>query len=167
MSPGLGKTMDSWKSLRRCCHVQYRERRPAVELVAARSLHRVDHREASPEAEGPLGGVGAGPHVLGHLDLLLRRDELIAPRQPRHEPDHGHQPRRAKERLDKVFLRVETVYARRVLEVGGVRVLVPVAEAHQGLVGPGVLHHDRHVNDSGLELEAADVADLLVYRLEA
>src|SRR3712207_7275483 len=51
----------------------HRERRPTEELVAARSLHRVDHREAAAEAEGPLGGVGAGSYVLGHLDLLLRR----------------------------------------------------------------------------------------------
>src|SRR5919112_6058519 len=164
---GLGEDDGFLKVLEALLYVQHRKRRPAEELVAASTLHRVDHREAAAEAEGPLGCVGARPHVLGHLDLLLRRDELVAPRQPRHEPDHGHQPRRAEERLDKVFLRVETVYARRVLEVGGVRVLVAVAEAHQSLVGPGVFHHDRHVNDSGLELEAADVADLLVYRLEA
>src|SRR5215208_8370037 len=107
----LGEDDGFLKVLEALLYVKHRERRPAEELVAARSLHRVDHREAAAEAEGPLGGVGAGAHVLGHLDLLLRRDELIAPRQPRHEPDHGHQPRRAKKRLDKVFLRAETVYA--------------------------------------------------------
>src|SRR5215216_2492531 len=100
----LGEDDGFLKVLEALLYVKHRERRPAEELVAARSLHRVDHREAAAEAEGPLGGVGAGSHVLGHLDLLLRRDELIAPRQPRHEPDHGHQPRRAKKRLDKVFL---------------------------------------------------------------
>src|SRR5918997_2884834 len=148
-------------------HVEHRERRPAEELVAARALDRVDDREAAAEAEGAFGGVGAGPHVLGDLDLLLRRHELVAPGQPRHEPDHGHQPRRAQECLDESFLRVEAVYAGRVLEVGGIRILVPIAEAHQGLVGPGIFDHHRHVHDHGLELKTVNVADLLVYLLEA
>src|ERR687893_3050769 len=75
---GLGKDDGFLKVLEALLYVQHRERRPAEELVAASSLHRVDHREAAAEAEGPLGGVGTGSYVLGHLDLLLRRDELIA-----------------------------------------------------------------------------------------
>src|SRR5215210_77919 len=42
----------------------------AVELVAAGALDRVDHREAAAEAEGALGGEGAGPDVLGDLYLF-------------------------------------------------------------------------------------------------
>jgi hypothetical protein len=44
---------------------------------------------------------------------------------------------------------------------------VAVAKAHQGLVGPRILHHHRHVHDPRLELEAVDVFRLLVYLFEA
>src|ERR687890_434710 len=57
--------------------VEDRRRREAVELVAAGPFHRVDDGEPAAEAEGPFRGVGAGPYVLGHLHLLLRRDELV------------------------------------------------------------------------------------------
>ena len=70
-------------------------------------------------------------------------------------------------RRDKVLLRVVAVDAGRVLEVGRVRVLVAVAEAHQGLVGPGVFHHHGHVNDPRLELETLDVSGFGVYLFEA
>src|SRR5215207_729799 len=163
---GPGEDYRILKVLEALLHVQDRDRRTAVELVTACPLHRVDDRAAA-ETEGPLRGVGAGPHVLWNLDLLLRRDELVAPGESRYEPDHGDQPRGAEKSLYEFLLRVVAVYAGRVLEVGGVRVLVPIAEAHQGLVGPGVLHHDRHVDDAGLQLEAPDVTDLLVYLLEA
>src|SRR3712207_3136062 len=107
---GLGEDDGSLEIFEPLPHVQHGDWRPAEELVTARSLDRVDDREATAEAEGSLGGVSAGPHVLGNLNLLLRGDKLIAPGQPRHEPDHGHQPRRAQERLDEIFLRVEAVY---------------------------------------------------------
>src|SRR5918998_145023 len=94
------------KVLQLLLHVQNGCRGKAVELVAAGSFDRVDDREPAAEAEGPLRGVGAGPNVLGHLHLLLRRDELVAPGQAWHEPDHGHKPRRAEQRRDKVLLRV-------------------------------------------------------------
>ena len=164
---GPGEDDGLLEVLQALIHVQHRNRRSAEELVAARPLHRVDDREGAAEAEGPLRGVGAGPHVLGDLHLLLRGDELVAPGQARHEPDHRHQPRGAQKGSYEVLLRVVAVYAGRVLEVGRVGVLVPIAEAHQGLVGPGVLHHDRHVDDAGLQLEVPDVAHLLVYLLEA
>src|SRR5918998_5494834 len=149
---GLGEDDGVLEVLQALLQVQPRDRGTAEELVAARSFDRVDNREAAAEAEGALGGVGAGPHVLGDLDLLLRRDELVAPGQPGHESDHGHQPWGAQERLDEVLLRVVAVYAGRVLQVGGVRVLMPIAEAHEGLVGPRVVYHDRHVHDPGVKL---------------
>ena len=54
-------------------------------------------------------------------------------------------------RLDEVVDVVEVVDARRVFDVGRVRVLVALAEAHQRLVRPRVAVEDRDLDDARLE----------------
>jgi hypothetical protein len=53
-------------------------------------------------------------------------------------------------RLDELLDRLEAVDARRILDIGRIRVLVALAEPHQRLVGPRVLVIDRDLDDPGL-----------------
>ena len=122
-------------------------------------------------ADGQRRRVGARAHVLGHLELAFARDHLVQERQPGDEADHRRHPRRARVRVDEALDVVEVVDPRRVLEVGGVGVLVAVAEPHQRLVRPRVVVEHRDLDDARLELEVVRVADLRLdlaqQRLEA
>ena len=52
---------------------------------------------------------------------------------------------------DEVLDRVVTVDAGRILQVGAGGILMPLAEAHQGLVRPGIAIVDRNFDDSCLQ----------------
>src|SRR3954469_21248411 len=71
----------------------------AEQLVAARAADRVDGREGAAPCERELRRVGAGPHVLGDLDLAVCPDKLIGPRQAGDEADHRHEERGAEDRV--------------------------------------------------------------------
>jgi hypothetical protein len=145
--------------------VEDRRRRDAEHLVAARAAHRVDAAEAAAVADGELRRVGAGPQVLRRLDLPLPLHHLEEERQPRHEPDHRDEPGRARVRRDELLHGAVVVHARGVLEVGRLGVLVPLAEAHEGLARPGVVVEDRDLDDARVELELG-LADHGLERLE-
>src|SRR5690625_4955955 len=89
--------------------VEYRRRRDPIQLVTARSLHGVDDRECPADAEGPLGGEGARPDVLRHLDLALARLELVAEGEPGNETEHRHEPRIARQVVDECLHALEPV----------------------------------------------------------
>src|SRR5699024_6067637 len=144
--------------------VEHGRRRDPIQLVTARSLYGVDDRECPADAEGPLGGEGARPDVLGHLDLALARLELVAEGEAGHETEHRHEPRISRQVVDECLHAVEAIGPRPVLEVGAVRILVMGAETHHRLVGPRVVVQDRDINDPGLQGEP--LGDLLVPPVE-
>ena len=55
-------------------------------------------------------------------------------------------------RLDEALCAVKAVDARRVVQICAARILMPLAKAHQGLVGPGILIVDRDLDDPGRHL---------------
>ena len=128
-----------------------RHRRDAEHLVAAGAAHRIDAAEAAAVADRQLGRVGARAQILRHLDLPLAVDHLVEERQAGHEAHHRDEPGRAGMRLHEAVDAVEVVDARGVFDVGALRVLVALAEAHQGLVGPGIVVEDRDLDDAGLQ----------------
>ena len=140
--------------------VEERRRAHAEQLIAARAADRVDGREGAAPSEGELGRVGAGPHVLGDLDLAVSGDELVAPGQAGDEADHRHEERGAEESVPERLRRVEAVQLGRELDVGEVGRLMPIAEALDDLVRPRVVPEDRHVDDPRLQVEVAGIADL-------
>ncbi len=90
-------------------------------------------------AKGLPGCVGAGSQVLGDLQLPLGLHHLEHERQSGDETHHGHEPGRAAVGGDKGFDVGQAVDARSVFQIGGGRILVAIAKAHQRLVVQGSL----------------------------
>src|SRR3954471_12201176 len=140
--------------------VEERRRAHAEQLVAARAADRVDGRERAAPREGELGRVGAGPDVLGDLDLAVRGDELVVPGQAGDEADHRHEERGPEDRVPESLRRVEAVQLGGELDVGEVGRLMPIAEPEHDLVRPWVVPQDRHVDDPRPQVEVGRVAAL-------
>src|SRR3954469_19106517 len=140
--------------------VEERRRAHAEQLVAARAADRIDRRKGAAPREGELGRVGAGPHVLGDLDLAVGCHELVVPGQAGDEADHRHEERGPEDGVPERLRRVEAVELGRELDVGEIGRLMPIAEPLDDLVRPRVIPEDRHVDDPGLQVEVRGVADL-------
>src|SRR3954451_6284491 len=140
--------------------VEERRRTHAEQLVAAGAADGVDRRKGAPPREGELGRVGAGPHVLGDLDLAVGCHELVVPGQAGDEADHRHQERGPEDGVPERLRRVEAVELGRELDVREIGRLMPIAEPLDNLVRPRVVPEDWHVDDPGLQVEVGGVADL-------
>src|SRR4028119_952609 len=93
--PGLREDYRVLEILQPLLHVPDRALCPAVGRGAAGARDGVAGADPAAEAEGPLWGEGAGTYVFRDLDLLLGRDELVAPREAGDEADYGRPPRGA------------------------------------------------------------------------
>jgi len=126
-------------------------RSDAEHLVAAGSAHRVDAAKAAAMAEGQFRRVGSRAQVLGHLQLPLALDHLEHERQARDKADHRHKPRRATVGRDESVDIGQAVDPRRIFQVGAAGVLMAIAKAHQGFVGPGVVVEHRDFDDARVQ----------------
>ena len=134
----------------------------AEQLVAAGALHRVDRRERAAPGERERGRVGPRPRVLGDLDLAILGDELVVPGEVGDEARHRHDERRPADRIDERLRAVVAVALGGELDVGLVRRLMAVAEAHERRVRPLVLEEDRDLDHARREVLVGGVADLLL-----
>jgi hypothetical protein len=71
--------------------------------------------------------------------LPLALDHLIEEGQASDEADHRDEPGRTRMRLDERIDAIEMVDAGRIFEVGAIGILMALAEAHQRLMGPGIV----------------------------
>ena len=125
-----------------------RHRRDAEHLIAAGAAHRIDAAEAAAMADGQLRRVGARAQIFRRLDLPLALDHLVEERQAGDEADHRDEPGRAGMRPDEAFDAVEMVDLGGIFDVGHLRRLVAVAEAHQGLARPGIVVEHGNLDDA-------------------
>src|SRR3954454_17525069 len=140
--------------------VEERRRAHAEELVAARAADGIDRRKGAAPREGELGRVGAGPHVLGDVDLAVGCPELVVPGQAGDEADHRLEERGLEHGVAERLRRVEAVELCRELDVGEIGRLMPIAEPLDDFVRPRVVPEDRHVDNPRLQVEVGGVADL-------
>lgn len=130
-----------------------RRGRHAEHLITAGAAHGINAAEATAMSHRVPGRVGAWPQVLRHLQLTLALDHLEHEGQAGHETHHGHEPGRAGMRVDEGLHRRKAVDACGVFQIGGCRVLVPLAKAHQRLVRPRVVVVDRDFDDARVQAE--------------
>ena len=138
-----------------------RRGRHAEHLITAGAAHGINAAEATAMSHRVPGRVGAWPQVLRHLQLTLALDHLEHEGQAGHETHHGHEPGRAGMRVDEGLHRRKAVDACGVFQIGGCRVLVPLAKAHQRLVRPRVVVVDRDFDDARVQAEVGHVDAVL------
>ena len=137
-----------------------RRGRHAEHLITAGAAHGIDAAEATAMSHRVPGRAVRGRRPR-HLQLALALDHLEHEGQAGHETHHGHEPGRAGMRVDEGLHRRKAVDARGVFQIGGCRVLVPLAKAHQRLVRPRVVVVDRDFDDARVQAEIGHVDAVL------